>query len=180
MVLLSGSNLLLAPVVSIGLTFRVANVGQGAVSLGIVMSLVSVGAVAGAWLAATLKSGKPLTAGVIALGAQGLVICLMAIPGQISMFCGAVLLGLAIGFAGPLLTAGFFQVVPSHLVGRYMAIQELVDAVGVPLVSVGFGALVQRLGVHWAFAMLGAGIVIFILPRLLVARRIDTEAAMSR
>ncbi|MFC5286569.1 MFS transporter [Actinokineospora guangxiensis] len=176
---LSGLNVFVAPVLSIGVALHVTGEGWGAVSLGWLTGAVGAGAALGTLVALRWRPARPLVSALLILLVQAASLTAIGWAPFAVTLAATFLVGATAGLASPLLAGVVQASVDDAYIGRVSSVLALADNGFAPLTMVGFGAIAQVFGLASTTAAFGAcfaALVLFALSRKHV-RALDTTAS---
>lgn len=174
-VVLSGSNLFIGPVLGIGLALKVSASRSGPIELGVFEALVAAGAIAGALAAGRYRGRNEALFGVVALIAQGASIISLIAGNSYAAGTACVVLGVTMGAAGTLLSTFFVRSVPSERVGIIVAVQGLADELLTLPLMAAFGALAGGAGVWCPFVVFGLAMLVYMLCKVPAVLRLQSS-----
>ncbi len=160
---LSGLNIFVTPVVSVGLALHVAERGWGAAGLGWLTGSIGAGAALGTLGALKWRPARPLRAALLLLFAQAVGLGVIGTAGFVPTLIGMVVIGVVAGLASPMLSGAFQATVDEEYVGRVGAVLSLADDAMAPLAIAGFGVLAGFVGLGVAAIVFGAGFLALLL-----------------
>lgn len=158
-VTLSGLNVFVAPVVTVGLALHASRSGWGAVSLGWLSGAIGGGAALGTVGAMAWRPARPLRAALLLLFVQAAALATVGTAPFGVTLAGMLLVGVVAGLASPMLSGAFQATVDDEYVGRVSSVLTLSDDALAPLTMAGFGALAQVLGLGTASVGFAVGFV---------------------
>lgn len=175
-IVLSGLNLFVSPVIAVGLALRTSNEGWGAGSLGLFEACIGAGATVGAISALRWRPARPARTGLVLLVGQAAACAVVGMASYAGIVAAMLTIGVTAGLASALLSGAFQRAVDSAFLGRTGSILGLGDSVFMPLAMTGFGALAAGASLQTACVLTG---VVFAALVLWSASRpgIDTAAA---
>ncbi|MFD1827840.1 MULTISPECIES: MFS transporter [Mumia] len=123
--------------------------GHGAPAMGLILTVMSAGAVVGSLLASALahrmRRRPVFFLGFLVAGAPRFLVLLLDVP-MPAILVVFVVAGLGSGFLNPILSAVFFERVPPHLYGRVGSLTDAAAWAGMPLGGVLAGVAVTAVG----------------------------------
>ncbi len=152
---LSSLNVLLTPVVGVGVALRVGRSGWGAVWVGVAEAALATGAILGSLLAIRYRAGALGRRAFWVLAAQGLALGAVGGPARACLTAAMFTVGLTSGLASVWLSGVFQQAIPGTYLGRVSSVSQLGDLALTPLVLPLFGFGVAAAGVLPATAVCG-------------------------
>jgi MFS family permease len=165
---LSGMNVFVTPVVTVGLAVRTVDAGWGPVALGALTACIGAGAVLGTMVAIRLRPRRPVFVALLFLLAQGVSLGVVGFGSFAAVLVAMVAVGGTAGLASPMLVGAFQATVDDEYVGRVGSILSLTDDGLAPLALVGFGALAAVAGL--AVACVVSGTCFLLLIGIALAR----------
>ncbi|SER23827.1 MFS transporter [Actinokineospora terrae] len=165
---LSGLNVFVSPVLSIGLALHVSANSWGAAGLGWLSGAIGVGAAAGTAVAMKWRPARPLRAALLLLLAQAAALVLVGFASYAVTMGAMVVVGVVAGLASPLLSGAFQATVDEEYVGRASAILSVTDDGLAPVAMAAFGFLAKVTSLATAttaFGLCFAALLCFALSR---------------
>lgn len=154
---LSSLNVLLTPVIGVGVAVRVTRSGWGATWLGVMEASLAAGAITGSLIAIRHRKGALAKQSFRALAAQGLALGAIGVPARACVTLAMFAVGLTSGLASVWLSGVFQQTIaPTHL-GRVSSMSQLGDLTLTPVALPLFGFAVASAGVLLATVVCGFG-----------------------
>jgi MFS family permease len=159
---LSGLNVFVSPVLSVGLALHVTQNGWGAARLGLLTGAIGAGAALGTLVAMRWRPAYPLRAAMILLFGQAAALVLVGFAPFLVTLAAMVVVGVVAGLGSPMLSGAFQATVDEEYVGRASAVLSIADDGLAPVAMAGFGALAQLTGLATAAAAFGAGFALLL------------------
>lgn len=154
---LSGLNLFLIPVTSLGLALRSTEQGWGAARLGVLLATIGAGAAVGTGLTLVWQPRRPLATSQRLLLLQGISSVVIGVAPFWGVALGTTTIGVTAGIVSPVLSGLFQTTVDESHLGRVSALQRLADDGLMPLTLAGFGGLTGLIGIAGACLIAGIG-----------------------
>lgn len=145
-VALSGLNVFVSPVVSVGLALRVSERGWGPSGLGLLSSALGIGATVGTLAGMRWRPAYPVRTALVLLVFQAAGLAAIGLL-PFGFTLGAMFaVGVTAGLASPMLVGAFQATVDEEYLGRAASVLSISDDGLMPIAMVVFGALVQAVG----------------------------------
>ncbi|HWO63532.1 MAG TPA: hypothetical protein VNO31_26210, partial [Umezawaea sp.] len=160
---LSGLNVFVGPVLSVGLALHAVASGWGAVGLGWLTASIGVGAALGTLVALRWRPRFPLRAAVLLLFAQASALAVVGVGDFTATLVGTTVVGVVAGLASPMLSGAFQATVDEEYVGRVSSVLTLADDALAPLSMAGFGLLAGVIGLGAASSLFAACFIALLL-----------------
>lgn len=168
---LSGVNLFLTPVTSLGLALRSTDQGWGAAGLGALLATIGAGAALGTGLTLLRQPRRPLPTSQRLLLLQGVSSFVIGVGPFWAVAIATTTIGLTAGIVSPVLAGLFQSTVDELYLGRVSAMQRLADDGLMPLTLAGFGALVGLVGIPGACLAAGVSGTFVVLAGMAMGSR---------
>lgn len=181
---LSGLNVFVSPVLSIGLALHATRHGWGAAGLGWLTGSIGVGAAVGTLVAMRWRPAYPVRTALLLLFFQAAALATVGLAPYVMTLGAMIIVGIVAGLASPMLAGAFQATVDEEYLGRAGAVLSLSDDGLAPVAMAGFGALAELTGLAAAaisFAVGFAALLSFSLSRPHVrALRADGSVGTER
>ncbi|MBO0812770.1 MAG: MFS transporter [Microlunatus sp.] len=159
---LSGLNVFISPVISIGIAMRVHASGWSALVLGVADGGLGVGAAVGAIIGMRWRPNRPARTGFLLLAVQGSAAITTGLDMKTTVVAAATAIGVTSGLASSQLSGVFQQTVRAEFLGRVGSIVNLSDQALLPVSMAAFGVATGIIGVGWTSAVCGAAMAILV------------------
>lgn len=166
---LSGLNVFVTPVTTVGLALRVTDEAWGPQVLGVLLGCLGAGAAAGTVLTLRWRPHRPVMAAQVVLLAQAGALLAVGLAPLAGVVAAVLVIGVTAGIASPLLAGTFQATVDEAYLGRVASLVSLADDGLMPLALAAFGTMAAVAGLAWACAVCGLGMAALMLIGL--ARR---------
>lgn len=154
---LSGLNIFVSPVLSIGLALHATRAGWGASGLGWLTGSIGVGAALGTLVAMRWRPAYPVRTALLLLFFQAAALALVGFAPFGLTLAAMVTVGIVAGLASPMLSGAFSATVDDEYQGRAGAVLSIADDGLAPIAMGGFGALAAFTGLATAAIAFGVG-----------------------
>ncbi|MEU4250208.1 MFS transporter [Amycolatopsis sp. NPDC026612] len=154
---LSGLNIFVSPVLSIGLALHATRSGWGATGLGWLTGSIGVGAALGTLVAMRWRPAYPVRTALLLLFVQAASLAMVGFAPFGLTLAAMISVGVVAGLASPMLSGAFQATVDDEYQGRASAVLSIADDGLAPLAMGGFGALAALTGLATASIGFGLG-----------------------
>lgn len=160
---LSGLNVFVTPVTTVGLALRVTDEAWGPQVLGVLLGCLGAGAAVGTVVTLRWRPRRPVMAAQVVLLAQAGGLLAVGLAPLAGVAAAVMVIGVTAGIASPLLAGTFQATVDETYLGRVASLLSLADDGLMPLAMAAFGTLVAVAGLTWACTVCGVGMATLML-----------------
>jgi MFS family permease len=154
---LSGLNVFVSPVLSVGLALHATRQGWGAAGLGWLTGGIGMGAAVGTVVAMRWRPAYPVRTALLLLFFQAAALATVGLAPYAMTLGAMVVVGIVAGLASPMLAGAFQATVDEEYLGRAGAVLSLSDDGFAPIAMAGFGALAELTGLAAAALSFAVG-----------------------
>ena len=159
----SGLNLFVGPITTVGVALRTRGEGWGAANLGLFEACIGAGAAVGAVIAMRWRPRAPARTGLLILVGQAAACVGVGFLPYLGVVASMLTIGLTAGLASSFLSGAFMRTIEESYLGRASSIVMLSDDALMPLAMTGFGAVAGVSSLSTACTVTGAGFAALVL-----------------